>query len=241
MRQLVPQLLNIVHTHLHRQTLDTLLWINPRSVLFYLNMGDELDGHIPKELTNVKSRIEALALLQEYTKSESLLRHAYAVEASCRAYARKYGEDEEKWGIAGLLHDFDYERYPTPVEHTIVGARILEEQGYPEDVIYAIRAHAGYNHLNRDTLFSKIVFACDEISGFVMAVAMVRPSKSLDDVEVKSVKKKLKDKAFARGIHREDVYQGAEELGVNLDDHIATIIDALQGISSELELDGATA
>ncbi|WDM02942.1 HDIG domain-containing protein [Alicyclobacillus cycloheptanicus] len=155
-----------------------------------------------------------------------------------RAYARKYGEDEEKWGITGLLHDFDYEKYPTPQEHTVVGAKILEEHGYPEDVIYAIRAHADYNGLERNTLMAKALFACDEISGFVMAVAMVRPTRDLADVEVKSVKKKLKDKAFARGVHREDVYQGAAELCVDLDEHIAFIIEALQPVRAQLGLDG---
>lgn len=186
----------------------------------------------------MKTRDDALELLHEYTKTDSLRRHAYAVEASCRAYARKFGEDEVKWGIAGLLHDFDYEMYPTKAEHTIVGAKILAEQGYPEDVIYAIRAHADYNHLDRTTLLDKIVFACDEISGFVMAVAMVRPSKNIADVEVKSVKKKLKDKAFARGVNRDDVYQGAEELDVPLDEHIAFVIGALREVAADLGLDG---
>ncbi|MCF8563875.1 HDIG domain-containing protein [Alicyclobacillus tolerans] len=186
----------------------------------------------------MKTREEALQLLEEYTQSESLLRHAFAVEAAMRAYAKKFGEDEERWGITGLLHDFDYERYPTPEEHTIVGARILAEHGYPEDVIYAIRAHADYNGLVRDSMMAKALYACDEISGFVMAVAMVRPSRSLADVEVKSVKKKLKDKAFAKGVHREDVYQGAEELGVDLDEHIAFVIEALKGIAKDLGLDG---
>ncbi|MCL6451998.1 MAG: HDIG domain-containing protein [Alicyclobacillus sp.] len=189
----------------------------------------------------MKTRSEALALLHEYTQSESLLRHAYAVEAACRAYARKFGEDEEKWGITGLLHDFDYERYPTPLEHTIVGAQILAEQGYPEDVIHAIQAHADYNHLERSSLLDKTLYACDEISGFVMAVAMVRPTRNLADVEVKSVKKKLKDKAFARGVNRDDVYRGAEELGVPLDEHIAFVIEALSGVASELGLDGSAA
>lgn len=187
----------------------------------------------------MKTREEALELLQEYTKSESLLRHAYAVEASMRAYADKYGEDVEKWGITGLLHDFDYEKYPTPEEHTIVGATILTERGYPDDVIYAIRAHADYNGLARNTPMAKALYACDELSGFVMAVAMVRPTRDLADVEVKSVKKKLKDKAFAKGVHREDVYQGAEELEVDLDAHIAFVIGALQRVRSELGLDGA--
>jgi len=186
----------------------------------------------------MKTRADALELLHEYTKTDSLRRHAYAVEASMRAYARKFGEDEEKWGITGLLHDFDYEKYPTPEEHTIVGARILAEEGYPEDVIYAIRAHANYNGLERNTLLARALYACDEISGFVMAVAMVRPSRSVLDVEVKSVKKKLKDKAFARGVHREEVYEGAALLGVELDEHIQTVIQALSGIAHELGLDG---
>ncbi|KPV45464.1 HD domain-containing protein [Alicyclobacillus ferrooxydans] len=186
----------------------------------------------------MKTRDEALKLLQEYTKTDSLLRHAFAVEASCRAYARKFGEDEEKWGITGLLHDFDYEMYPTPDEHTIVGARILAEQGYPEDVIYAIRAHADYNNLERNTLLDKVLYASDELSGFVMAVAMVRPTKNVADVEVKSVKKKLKDKAFARGVNRDDVYRGAEELGIPLDEHIAFVIDALTQVADRLGLDG---
>ncbi|WDL99394.1 HDIG domain-containing protein [Alicyclobacillus sp. ALC3] len=158
-----------------------------------------------------------------------------------RAYAQKSGEDVEKWGITGLLHDFDYEQYPTPQEHTIVGAKILAQQGYPDDVIYAIRAHADYNGLVRDTPLAKALYACDELSGFVMAVAMVRPNRDLADVEVKSVKKKLKDKAFARGVNRDDVYNGAEELGVNLDEHIDFVIRALQNVRGELGLDGQTA
>lgn len=187
----------------------------------------------------MKTRAEALKLLQKYTKTESLLRHAYAVEAACRAYARKYGEDEEKWAITGLLHDFDYEQYPTPEEHTIVGARILKEQGYPDDVIYAIQAHADYNHLERNTPLSRTLYACDELSGFIMAVAMVRPSRKVADVEVKSVKKKLKDKAFAKGVNRDDVYRGAEELGISLDEHITFVIGALTEIADELGLAGA--
>ncbi|QQE79494.1 HDIG domain-containing metalloprotein [Alicyclobacillus sp. SO9] len=189
----------------------------------------------------MKTRPEALALLHEYTKSESLRKHAYAVEAAVRAYARKFGEDEEKWAVTGLLHDFDYEQYPTPQEHTVVGARILAEQGYPEDVIYAIRAHADYNGLDRTSMLAKALYACDELSGFVMAVAMVRPSKNVADVKVKSVKKKLKDKAFAKGVNRDDVYRGAEELGVDLDEHIAFVVDALTEVATELDLAGASA
>jgi len=188
-----------------------------------------------------KNRLEALELLHEYTESTSLRRHAYAVEAAVRAYAREFGEDEEKWGIAGLLHDFDYEKYPTPAEHTIVGANILREKGYPEDVIYAIRAHAGYNGLDRVSLLDKALYACDELSGFVMAVAMVRPSRKVADVTAKSVKKKLKDKAFAKGVSREDVYRGAEELGVDLDSHVTRVVEALSGIATVLGLDGEPA
>ncbi|SFU91682.1 HDIG domain-containing metalloprotein [Alicyclobacillus macrosporangiidus] len=188
----------------------------------------------------MKTREEALALLHEYTQSESLRRHAYAVEAAMRAYAEKFGEDVEKWGITGLLHDFDYERYPgMPHEHTIVGARILRELGYPEDVIYAIQAHADYNHLPRNTRMAQALYACDELCGFIMAVAMVRPTRNIADVEVKSVKKKLKDKAFAKGVNREDVYRGAEELGVDLDEHIRFVTEALTRVASALGLDGA--
>ncbi|MCY0887789.1 MAG: HDIG domain-containing protein [Alicyclobacillaceae bacterium] len=192
-------------------------------------------------MTEQKTRQEALSLLHEYTQSESLLRHAYAVEAVCRAYARQFGESEEWYGLAGLLHDFDYERYPTPEEHTVVGARILEEHGYPPEVIYAIRAHADYNHLERNTLLAKVLFAADEVSGFVMAVTMVRPTRNLAELETKSVLKKLKDKAFARGVHREDVYQGAAELNIPLEQHIDFVIEALRPIAKELGLDGSAA
>lgn len=184
------------------------------------------------------NRESALELLHVYTASKSLRHHAYAVEASMRAYARKLHADEEKWGITGLLHDFDYERYPTPEEHTIVGAKILREAGYPEDVIHAIAGHTNHHGVARDTQMAKALYACDEISGFVMAVAMVRPTRMVADVEVKSVKKKLKDKAFAKGVRREDIFEGVTELGVELEDHIAEVIEALSGIATELELDG---
>lgn len=186
------------------------------------------------------NRDSALALLHDYTQTDSLRRHAYAVAASMEAYAKKYGEDVDKWYITGLLHDFDYEKYPTEQEHTVVSARILGELGYPEDVIYAIRAHANYNHLERVTLLSKCLFACDELSGFVMAVAMVRPSKRVADVEVASVKKKLKDKAFAKGVNRQDVYDGAQEMALDLDKHIAFVITALTEKASILGLEGTT-
>jgi len=183
-----------------------------------------------------KTRPEALALLHEYTLTDSLRRHAYAVEASMREYARKFGEDEEKWGITGLLHDFDYEKYPTPEEHTVIGTRILQELNYPEDVIHAIQGHANYNGVPRETMLDKALFACDELSGFVMAVAMVRPNHDVASVEVKSVKKKLKDKAFARGVHRADVYQGVEALEVDFDEHIQTVIEALTKAAPALGL-----
>lgn len=188
---------------------------------------------------NVKfTREDAWGLLNEYTQNPSLIKHALAVETSIRAYAVKYGEDPETWGIVGLLHDFDYEKYPTPQEHPFVGCDILRKLGYPEEMIHAILAHADYSGIKRESLLDKTLFAVDELSGFVTAVALVRPSKSIFDVDVKSVKKKLKDKAFARGVSREDVYKGAEELGVDLDEHIQFVIDALKERADELGLRG---
>lgn len=156
-----------------------------------------------------------------------------------REYARRFGEDEERWGIVGLLHDFDYERWPDPPDHPLKGAAILEKLGYPEDVIYAIKSHADYLELPRIDKMSKTLYAVDEMSGFVMAVALVRPSRSVFEVKVSSVKKKMKDKAFARAIDRDQLRQGAEELGVELDDHIETVITALQRVADELGLAGA--
>ena len=179
-----------------------------------------------------------MQLLTEYTQNPNLLKHAYAVEAAMRAYAEKTGADPDEWGVVGLLHDFDYEKYPTPAEHTIVGARILREKGYPEHVIYAISAHADYNELTREQPLERTLYACDELSGFITAVALVRPTKSIFDVDVKSVKKKLKDKAFARGVNREEVYRGAEELGVPLDEHIEFVIEALKPVADVLEISG---
>lgn len=187
---------------------------------------------------NVMTRAAAWELLTQYTKSESLLRHALAVEAAMRAYARRFGEDEERWGITGLLHDFDYERWPNPPDHPLKGAAILEELGYPEDVIYAIKSHADYLNLERRDLMSKTLYAVDEMSGFVMAVALVRPNKSIHEVEVQSVKKKMKDKAFAKGVHRDQLVRSAADLGVDLDDHIQMVIDALRSIAPALGLDG---
>jgi putative nucleotidyltransferase with HDIG domain len=183
------------------------------------------------------TREQAWETLTKYTKSESLLRHALAVEASTAAYAPKFGGDEQLWRVSALLHDFDYEMHPTLDKHPQDGAPILREEGYPEEVIETVLSHAEHLGLPRDTPLKKALFACDELSGFVHACALVRPS-GLDGLEPKSVKKKLKQPSFASGVHREDVYKGAEELGVDLDDHIRTVVEALQPIASDLGLTG---
>lgn len=181
------------------------------------------------------TRTDALNLLQEYTKSEALLKHMYAVEAAMRAYARKFGEDEETWGIVGLLHDFDYERYPNAPDHPVKGSEVLKEKGYPEDVRTAILGHATYTGVPRETQMAKTLYACDELCGFIMACSLIRPNK-IADLEVSSVKKKLKDKGFARNVSREDIMQGTAELAVPLDDHIRFVIDAMKSIAPELGL-----
>ena len=187
------------------------------------------------------SRADALDLMHEYTPSDALRKHMYAVEAAMRAYARKYGEDEETWGVVGILHDFDYERWPNPdhsptEEHPSEGSKILAARGYPEQLRRAILGHASYTGVPRDTLLAKVLYAVDELCGFLVACALVRPSRSLADLEVSSVKKKLKDKAFARGVNRDEVRQGAEELGVQLDEHIRFVIEALRPGERELGL-----
>jgi len=182
------------------------------------------------------NRDDAINLLHEYTKSAGLRKHALAVEAAMDAYARKFGEDEEKWGIVGLLHDFDYEKYPSLEDHPAKGAEILQQKGYPDDVIYAIKSHSDRIGLERKSLMDKALYAVDELTGFLVAVALVRPSKSIMDVKVSSVKKKFKDKAFAKGVKREDIFKGAEDLGVDLNEHIAFVIKAMQGIAKELGL-----
>jgi putative nucleotidyltransferase with HDIG domain len=183
-------------------------------------------------------RSRAWGLLCEYTQSESLRKHMLAVEACMRAYARKFGDDENKWGITGLLHDFDYEKYPTPAEHPFVGNKILEERGYPEDVRRAILSHADYSGVKRESRMEKTLYACDEVSGFITASALVKPNKSLAEVEAKSVRKKMKDKAFARSVNRDDIINGAADLGVDLEEHIAFCIEAMKGIAGELGLAG---
>jgi putative nucleotidyltransferase with HDIG domain len=184
----------------------------------------------------MRDRNYCLALLKEYTKSDSLLKHAYATEACVRSYAKKIGEDEEYWGNVALLHDFDYEMYPTAEEHPFKGTEILKEKGFDEDFRNSILSHANYSGVPRETLLRKVLFACDELTGFLTAVAYVRPSKSIAEVEVRSVKKKLKDKAFARSISREDIIKGAEDLGVPLDEHIDFCINAMKEKKEELGL-----
>lgn len=178
-------------------------------------------------------------LLTEFTQSESLRKHALAVEACMRAYARKLGADEELWGLVGLIHDFDYEKYPTAEEHPYRGNEILKDRGYSDEVRRAIMSHAQHSGVSRDTPMEKTLFACDELAGFITACALVKPGKSLAEVEAKSVRKKMKDKAFARSVNRDDIIQGAADLGVELDEHIAFCIEALKTISGELGLDGS--
>ena len=185
--------------------------------------------------TTIPKRENAVALLYEYTKSESLRKHAFAVEAAMRAYARKFGENEELYALAGLMHDFDYEMYPTAEQHPFVGNKILKEKGYPEAVTQAIMGHAPYTNVPRESRMAKCLFACDELSGFIVAVALVRPAK-LEGLEPSSVKKKLKDKAFARSVSREDIRNGIAELGIPEDEHIAFVIKALQENSQTLGL-----
>jgi putative nucleotidyltransferase with HDIG domain len=195
------------------------------------------DGTLP-------SRAETLALMHEYTASESLRKHMLAVEGAMRAYAQKFGEDEERWGIAGLIHDFDYERFPnnshSPTEeHPSEGVRVLRSRGYPEDVLQAILGHAHYTNTPRESKMAKTLFAVDELTGLITATALVRPTKSVHEVDARSVRKKMKDKAFARGVSREDVVNGANELGVDLDEHITFVIASMQARSADLGLSGS--
>ncbi|HJT70403.1 MAG TPA: HDIG domain-containing protein [Terriglobales bacterium] len=183
-------------------------------------------------------RTTAWNLLTEFTQSESLRKHAMAVEACMRAYARKFGADEELWGVVGLIHDFDYEKYPSAEEHPFKGNEILKERGYSDEIRRAIMSHAEYSGVSRDTPMEKALFACDELAGFITAVALVKPSKSLAEVDAKSVRKKMKDKAFARSVSRDDIVNGARDLGLDLDEHIAFCIEALTGVAKELELEG---
>ena len=192
------------------------------------------------------NREEAWALLCEYTQNENLRKHALAVEACVRSYAQRFGADEELWGLAALLHDFDYERWPNnehhaTQEHPYEGSKLLRERGYSEEVIRAILSHADYTGVPRQTLLEHTLFACDELAGFLTACALVQPGKSLFEVKTESVKRKLKDKAFARGVNRQDVLRGAEELGIPPDEHIEFCLQALRGIAEQLGLAGKAA
>jgi len=195
-------------------------------------------------MSDLPTREQALALLHEYTQSDSLRKHMLAVEAAMRAYAGKFGEDPERWGLAGLIHDFDYERFPnaehSPTEgHPAQGVRVLRERGWPEDILQAILGHGTYTGVARDTRMAKALFAVDELTGLVTATALVRPSKSIHEVDARSVKKKMKDKGFARGVNRDDVLLGAQELGVDLDEHIQFVVDAMRGSADALGLAGS--
>jgi putative nucleotidyltransferase with HDIG domain len=187
----------------------------------------------------MNQRDTAWCLLTEFTQSESLRKHALAVEGCMRAYARKAGADEELWGMVGLLHDFDYEKYPCAEDHPYKGFEILKERGYSEEVRRAIMSHAHYSGVARLSPMEKTLFACDELAGFITACTLVKPGKSLAEVEAKSVRKKMKDKAFASSVHREVITQGTADLGVDLEQHIAFCIEAMQAIARELGLDGA--
>jgi len=186
------------------------------------------------------NREDAWQLLTEFTKSESLIHHALAVEAAMRAYARKFGEDEEKWGVVGLIHDFDYERFPTVPQHATEGPRILRERGWPEEIARAVQSHANYTGVSRESLMEKALYAVDELTGLITAVALVRPSKDIRDItKIKSVKKKWKDKSFAAAVSREEIAEGAEALGVDLwTEHVPLVLEAMKGIAEELGLAG---
>ena len=189
----------------------------------------------------MNDRESAWGLLTEFTQSESLRKHALAVEACMRAYARKSGEDEDKWGVVGLIHDFDYEKWPSLDDHPYKGNEILKERGYSDEIRLAIMSHAEYTGVPRQSPMEKTLFACDELAGFITACALVKPGKSLAEVEAKSVRRKMKDKAFARSVNRNDIISGAADLGVDLEEHIAFCIEAMKGIAKELGLDGTAA
>lgn len=187
------------------------------------------------------TRETAWKLLTEYTHGESLLKHALAVEAGMRAYARRFGEDEEYWAATALVHDHDYEQNPSAESHPVAGVKNLESRGWPQDIIEAVKGHATYLNTPRDTPLAKSLFAVDELTGLISAVALVRPSKSIADVTVKSVKKKWKDRAFAAGVSRKDIELGAQELGIDLWEHVAIVLEAMQGVAGILDLDGRLA
>ena len=181
-------------------------------------------------------RDQTLEFLRRHVKTDTLMKHLYTVEAAMRGYARKAGEDEERWGIAGLLHDFDWEICPTPEEHPNFGAQILRDHGYPEDMVRAVLTHGDHTGIPRESLMEHTLFAVDELSGFIRAVALVRPSRSLDDVTPRSVRRKMWDKGFAKDVNREDIVRGAEEMGVDLDEHIAFVVESMKPIAEQIDL-----
>ncbi len=201
-------------------------------------MVPELVFQRDEVLTMVPTRDDAWVLLKEFTTGESLVKHALAVETAVRGYAGVFGEDEDAWGIVGLLHDFDYERWPDPTDHPFRGAEILETRGYPDYMIRAILSHADYSGVQRESRLEHTLFACDELAGFITAASLVRPSKSVLDLETRSVKKRMKDKAFARAVSRDDLRQGAEELDIPLEEHITNVIGFLRGRAELLGLRG---
>jgi putative nucleotidyltransferase with HDIG domain len=184
------------------------------------------------------TREDAWKLLNEYTKNASLIKHALAVEAAMRAYARKYGQDEERWAVTGLIHDFDYEQHPTLDEHPMVGVTILQGLDWPGDILEAIKGHSRELNVQRETMMAKVLFAVDELTGLIAACVLVQPERDIANLKVASVRKKWKDKAFARGVNRQDIEQGTADLGVNLDEHIAFVIEALKSVAEELGLAG---
>jgi putative nucleotidyltransferase with HDIG domain len=204
--------------------------------------GSIIDGKLDSRnfisMNKIERSDDGWKLLTEFTQSESLRKHALSVEACMRAYARKLDEDEEKWGIVGLIHDFDYEKYPSAEEHPYKGNEILKDRGYPDDVRRAIMSHADYTGVTRESQMEKALFACDELAGFITATALIKPNKSLAEVDAKSVRKRMKDKAFARSVSREDIINGAADLGIDLDEHITFCIEAMRSIAAELGLAG---
>ena len=190
-------------------------------------------------MLRIVAREEAWSLLTEFTQSESLRKHALAVEACMLAYARKLGGDESLWGLVGLIHDFDYEKYPSAEDHPFKGSEILKERGYSEEIRRAILSHAEYSGVPRETPMEKALFACDELAGFITAATLVKPSKSLSELDARSVRKKMKDKAFARSVNRADIVNGAADLGVDLEEHITFCIEAMKAVAADLGLDGS--
>ena len=188
---------------------------------------------------NVMDRDQTLEFLGRHVKTEMLMKHLLSVEASMRGYAAKFAEDQDRWGIAGLLHDFDWEICPTPEDHPNYGAGLMREHGYPEDIVRAVLTHGDHTGIKRESLMEHTLFAVDELSGFIRAVALVRPSKSLNDVSPRSVKRKIKDKGFAQNVNRDDLIRGAEELGVDLDEHISFVVESMKPVSEQIGLNSS--